>query len=130
MALSITALETTRYHFLRRLIYLRQARTLNRFRLEQRDPEQVCEPFVCLPPGIGDWYVLLMATATVEDLRQAREAIVRSHADAEARHDVDATLATFHRPRYEVAPLGISDGLTCERVYFDMATVMGQLGRL
>jgi len=39
-----------------------------------------------------------------------RETIVRQHADAEGYHDVDATLATFHRARYEVAPFGVSDG--------------------
>lgn len=129
-----------------------------------------------------------------------REGIVRRHADAEGRHDVDATIATFHRARYEVAPFGVSDGeaavrdllggmitgfpdwrietgpfrhgddfvfvevrmtgthngpwagweptgrkmdvtvacvfefeddrLICEKVYFDMATVMRQLGKL
>jgi len=141
-----------------------------------------------------------MATATLPDSRKQREAIVRRHADAEIRHDVDATLATFHRPRYEVPALGVSDGadavrdllnsmivgfpdwhiemgsfrhgddfvfvevqmtgthagpfagweptgrkmdvtaacvfefeqdrLVCEKVYFDMATVMRQLGKL
>jgi steroid delta-isomerase-like uncharacterized protein len=35
-------------------------------------------------------------------LRQCREAIVKQHAEAENRHDVEATIATFHRPRYEV----------------------------
>jgi steroid delta-isomerase-like uncharacterized protein len=35
-------------------------------------------------------------------LRQRREAIVNQHAEAENRHDVEATIATFHRPRYEV----------------------------
>jgi len=40
------------------------------------------------------------------DLRVRREAVIRAHADAENRHDVDAALATFHRPRYEVVPLG------------------------
>ena len=34
-------------------------------------------------------------------LRQRREAIVRQHADAENRHDVEATIDTFHQPRYE-----------------------------
>lgn len=38
---------------------------------------------------------------TVTGLRQRREAIVTQHADAENRHDVEATIATFHRPRYE-----------------------------
>ena len=34
-------------------------------------------------------------------LRRRREEIVRLHADAENRHDLDATIATFYRPRYE-----------------------------
>ena len=36
------------------------------------------------------------------DLREQREAIVREHVDAENRHDVEATIATFHSPAYEV----------------------------
>jgi steroid delta-isomerase-like uncharacterized protein len=141
-----------------------------------------------------------MATAISQDLRRVREAIVRQHAEAEDRHDVEATLATFHRARYEIAALGVSEGsaavrdllngmitgfpdwhietgefrhgddfvfvevrmsgtqngpwvgweptgrkmdvtvacifefeedrLICEKVYFDMATVMRQLGKL
>jgi len=141
-----------------------------------------------------------MATATQSDLKQAREAIVRRHVEAEDRHDVEAVVATFHAPRYEVAPLGVSNGaaevrallntmltgfpdwqlepgpfrhgddfvfvevrmtgthngpwagweptgrkmdvqvacvfefeddrLVCEKVYFDLATVMRQLGKL
>ena len=51
-----------------------------------------------------------MATATQSDLKQAREAIVRRHVEAEDRHDVEAVVGTFHSPRYEVAPLGVSDG--------------------
>lgn len=39
-------------------------------------------------------------------LRARREAVVRAHADAENRHDVEATLRTFHKPRYEVVPMG------------------------
>jgi steroid delta-isomerase-like uncharacterized protein len=38
----------------------------------------------------------------ITSLRQRREAIVNQHADAENRHDVEATIATFHRLRYEV----------------------------
>src|SRR6187549_1445071 len=57
-----------------------------------------------------EWYVLGMAGPALQDFRTVREAIVLQHGDAERRHDVDATLATFHRPRYEVAPIGISDG--------------------
>lgn len=38
---------------------------------------------------------------TAMSLRQRREAIVYEHAAAENRHDVEATIATFHQPRYE-----------------------------
>ena len=41
----------------------------------------------------------------ISSLRQRREAIVNQHADAENRHDVEATIATFHSPqspRYEL----------------------------
>ena len=37
----------------------------------------------------------------ITSLRQRREAIVNQHADAENRHDVEATIDTFHHPRYE-----------------------------
>ena len=47
-----------------------------------------------------------MPDAIALDLRARREAVVRAHADAENRRDVAATLKTFHRPRYEVVPLG------------------------
>ena len=40
------------------------------------------------------------------DYRAQREAIVREHIAAENAHDVERTLATFHYPRYEVAPFG------------------------
>ena len=39
-------------------------------------------------------------------LRQRRETIVREHIEAENSHDVARAVATFHRPRYEVAPFG------------------------
>lgn len=51
-----------------------------------------------------------MATSTLTDLQQARAAVVQRHIDAESAHDVAATVASFHRPRYEVAPLGLADG--------------------
>lgn len=35
-------------------------------------------------------------------LRQIRDAIVLEHIASENRHDIDATLATFHTARYEV----------------------------
>jgi steroid delta-isomerase-like uncharacterized protein len=38
----------------------------------------------------------------IASLRERREAIVKQHADTENRHDVEATIATFHCPRYEV----------------------------
>lgn len=43
---------------------------------------------------------------TLLDLRARREALIRAHAEAENRQDVEATLGTFHKPRYEVVPLG------------------------
>lgn len=51
-----------------------------------------------------------------EALRARREATVREHVDAENRHDVEATVATFDRARYEVMPLGDpSDGADAVR---------------
>ena len=47
-----------------------------------------------------------MPDAIALDLRARREAVIRAHADAESCQDVEATLKTFHRPRYEVVPLG------------------------
>ena len=44
----------------------------------------------------------MTAVENITSLRQRREAIVNQHADAENRHDVEATIATFHHPRYEV----------------------------
>ncbi|BBY40355.1 cyclase [Mycobacterium mantenii] len=38
----------------------------------------------------------------ITSLRQRREAIVNQHAEAENRHDIEATIATFAHPRYEV----------------------------
>jgi hypothetical protein len=37
-----------------------------------------------------------------QSLRDRREALVLEHIAAENRHDVEATIATFHSPRYEV----------------------------
>ena len=43
--------------------------------------------------------------------RERREAIVREHIAAENAHDTSRAIATFHHPRYEVAPFGsVSDG--------------------
>jgi steroid delta-isomerase-like uncharacterized protein len=44
----------------------------------------------------------MTAVDNIISLRQRREAIVMQHAEAENQHDVEATIATFHRPRYEV----------------------------
>jgi steroid delta-isomerase-like uncharacterized protein len=44
----------------------------------------------------------MTAVDDITGLRQQREAIVNHHADVENRHDVEATIATFHHPRYEV----------------------------
>ena len=44
----------------------------------------------------------MTAIDDITALRQRREAIVRQHAEAENRHDVEATIATFHHPRYEL----------------------------
>jgi steroid delta-isomerase-like uncharacterized protein len=49
--------------------------------------------------------------STTKDLRARREAVVRRHIDAENNGDLDAMIATFHRPRYDVVPMGaVSDG--------------------
>jgi steroid delta-isomerase-like uncharacterized protein len=48
-----------------------------------------------------------MATEQQQSLREKREAIVLEHVDAENRHDVAASVATFHMPRYQVLPMGI-----------------------
>jgi steroid delta-isomerase-like uncharacterized protein len=48
-----------------------------------------------------------MSQATVNPTtRQTREAAVRSHMEAECRHDVAATLNSFAEPNYDVVPLG------------------------
>jgi steroid delta-isomerase-like uncharacterized protein len=44
----------------------------------------------------------MTAADNITSLRQRREAIVRQHAEAENRHDIEATIATFHYPRYEM----------------------------
>jgi steroid delta-isomerase-like uncharacterized protein len=44
-------------------------------------------------------------------LRERRVAIVREHIAAEKAHDISRIIATFHRPRYELAPFcSVSDG--------------------
>jgi steroid delta-isomerase-like uncharacterized protein len=41
-----------------------------------------------------------------DDLRAAREAVVREHMESENRHEFDVTLGTFSDPRYEIVPTG------------------------
>ena len=53
-------------------------------------------------------------------LRAARERVVREHIASEERGDFDATVATFHRPRYEVTPTGETfDGAAAVRAFLD-----------
>jgi predicted SnoaL-like aldol condensation-catalyzing enzyme len=54
------------------------------------------------------------------ELRRKRESIVREHMDSENRHEFDATMATFHNPRYEVMATGdVYDGPEEVQRYFD-----------
>jgi rhodanese-related sulfurtransferase len=56
---------------------------------------------------------------TLGDLRARREATVREHMAAENRRDVDATIATFAHPRYELVGTGhVFDGEAEVREYF------------
>jgi steroid delta-isomerase-like uncharacterized protein len=43
-----------------------------------------------------------MDATDAQRLRERRGAVVQEHVNAENRHDVEATIATFDRPRYEV----------------------------
>ena len=56
-----------------------------------------------------------MTHAVHEDLRRRREAVVRAHEDAENRGDVEATLSTFSRPRYDMVPGGLFEGTEAVR---------------
>jgi steroid delta-isomerase-like uncharacterized protein len=48
---------------------------------------------------------------TTSEIRAAREALVREHMDSENRHAFEATMATFHHPRYELMATGdVYDG--------------------
>jgi steroid delta-isomerase-like uncharacterized protein len=44
----------------------------------------------------------MTAVDDITGLRQQRETVVKQHIEAENGHDVEATIATFHHPRYEV----------------------------
>ena len=39
-------------------------------------------------------------------LREQREEVVRRHVAAENTGDLDGMIASFHRPRYQVIPMG------------------------
>lgn len=75
------------------------------------------------------------------DLRERRETVVRAHMESENRQDFEATMGTFGHPRYELVATGQvydcrmvalfffdDDRIVCERVYFDQATILRQLG--
>ena len=52
-----------------------------------------------------------MTTSSRLSLRERRDAIVQEHIAAEKAHDISRTIATFHHPRYELAPFcSVSDG--------------------
>jgi steroid delta-isomerase-like uncharacterized protein len=53
-------------------------------------------------------------------MRRKREAIVKEHMDSENRHEFDATLETFHHPRYELIGTGeVHDGPEEVGKYFE-----------
>jgi steroid delta-isomerase-like uncharacterized protein len=55
----------------------------------------------------------------MQDLRQRREATVRSHMEAENVHDFETVMGTFAHPRYEIIPTGqVHDGDAAVRQYF------------
>jgi steroid delta-isomerase-like uncharacterized protein len=56
----------------------------------------------------------------VPSLRDKRESIVREHMDSENRHEFDATMQTFHHPRYELIATGdVYDGTEEVERYFE-----------
>jgi steroid delta-isomerase-like uncharacterized protein len=55
----------------------------------------------------------------MSELRERREAVVREHMESENRHEFDATIGTFHHPRYEIVATGdVHDGEEAVRAYF------------
>lgn len=66
----------------------------------------------------------MQATQVSSTVRERREAAVRTHVDAENRHDVDGVIATFHHACYDVVPLGaMNDGAPA--VHEFLSGVMG-----
>ena len=52
--------------------------------------------------------------------RKKREEVVREHMDSENRHELDTTIATFERPRYELIGTGeVYDGTQEVERYFE-----------
>ncbi len=47
-----------------------------------------------------------MSAVQTSDLRSRRQAVVQQHIDAENNGDLDAMIASFKTPRYEVFPMG------------------------
>lgn len=45
---------------------------------------------------------MVMKNKGIDSLRLRREAVVARHVAAENEHDVEATIATFYHPRYEI----------------------------
>ena len=54
-----------------------------------------------------------------DEVRAARDALVREHMESENRHDFDATIATFTHPHYELIATGeVYDGEAEVRGYY------------
>lgn len=82
-----------------------------------------------------------MSSGTVsDDLRRRRLAVVEEHFRTEVSQEFDKTLATFGgHPHYEIMATGqVFDGdsevmgyyrTTNERIYFDTASLLSQIGR-
>jgi steroid delta-isomerase-like uncharacterized protein len=64
----------------------------------------------------------MTAVDDITSLRQRREEIVNQHVEAENRHDIEATIATFAHPRYEVNGVP-SDGEEAVRELLEGLTV-------
>ena len=59
-----------------------------------------------------------MSASVDPGLQQARQAVLDAHSAAETAHDLDAVIATFHHPRYEIVPTGeVFDGEEAVRHY-------------
>lgn len=48
-----------------------------------------------------------MASLPRAELAAEREALINAHVAAENAHDLDAVMATFAHPRYEIVPTGV-----------------------